>query len=542
MLEPEDVLNFLVERTGLLRLPAKGLVDFPHRTFQEYLAACAAGALNEAGELVKHAGDDQWHETIIIAAGTKIGGVPFGNSLVEQLLTRGEKEKDKRLRHICFALATACLETGRQIQQELRERVNKHLQEIVPPRDFVDARSLSAAGEAVLPYLRYSFIRQCSVATVAASARTLSLIGTKPAIKALQEQYGKDRRATVLAEVCECPNVQALKAPRMVHFLCSDFAGMPTSLRRLVTDLGPLENYPGITQIFLRSFSNLKDIAPIERLTGLQRLIIESCWGIIDLSPVARVQKLKDFHLHQPQPNTDLRFLSESNVNSLCLTRLSGKVDLVPVGQMPQITSLNLNGIEGKIELAPLSASPLTTLYLRNVGAVEAIPKISTLSVLELNNLPVANLRNFIFPTLVDLGLMRCRQLADITEILAANKLKSIVFRDCGALVDISSLGSLSDLRDFQLISCPNVTRLPVFLDNSNIERLILNGSTSLCSLKEVTSLSKLRRISLWNCKSIADFSPLLNVPVKEIVIEPDRVKELPETLRKHFLHPHNVR
>jgi hypothetical protein len=107
----EEVLNFLIERTGLLRFPAKGLVDFPHRTFQEYLAACAAGALNETGELVKHAGDDQWHETIIIAAGTKIGGVPFGNSLVEQLLIRGEKETDTITMHIAspviIATATA---------------------------------------------------------------------------------------------------------------------------------------------------------------------------------------------------------------------------------------------------------------------------------------------------------------------------------------------------------------------------------------------------------------------------------------------------
>lgn len=291
----------------------------------------------------------------------------------------------------------------------------------------------------------------------------------------------------------------------------------------------------------MRSFSNLKDISPIERLKELERLIIESCWAITDLSPIARAKKLQDFHLHQPQPNLDLSFLGESHIKSLCLTRLSGKIDLLPIGKMPKIKSLNLNAIEGKIELTPLSSSLLTTLYLRDIGAVEAIPTISTLSVLELNNLPITKLKNFIFPTLVELSLMRCRQLADITDVLTAYKLTNITFRDCGALVDISSLGGLSDLKDFQLVGCPNVTKLPLFPDNSKIERLILNGSTKLCSLNEVKNLGKLRRISLWNCKSITDFSPLLNVPVKEIVIEHDRVKELPDTLRKHFLHPHAV-
>ncbi len=41
--EAEDLIDHLIVRTGLLREPSKGRVDFPHRTFQEYLAACAAG-------------------------------------------------------------------------------------------------------------------------------------------------------------------------------------------------------------------------------------------------------------------------------------------------------------------------------------------------------------------------------------------------------------------------------------------------------------------------------------------------------------------
>jgi predicted NACHT family NTPase len=80
----EEVLDHLIERTGLLREPAGGLVDFPHRTFQEYLAACAAGGDGQEDFLAKQADDDQWHETIMLAAGTTTDGV----RLAGRLLTR----------------------------------------------------------------------------------------------------------------------------------------------------------------------------------------------------------------------------------------------------------------------------------------------------------------------------------------------------------------------------------------------------------------------------------------------------------------------
>src|SRR5262249_16477643 len=77
-----EVLEHLIERTGLLREPVTGVIEYTHRSFQEYLAACAAGALDVAGELVNLATDDQWHEVIILAAGTKCGGIPFGKQII----------------------------------------------------------------------------------------------------------------------------------------------------------------------------------------------------------------------------------------------------------------------------------------------------------------------------------------------------------------------------------------------------------------------------------------------------------------------------
>jgi len=48
--EPAEVFHDLMERSGLLREPAAGRVDFVHRTFQEYLAAKAAVDSDEIGQ------------------------------------------------------------------------------------------------------------------------------------------------------------------------------------------------------------------------------------------------------------------------------------------------------------------------------------------------------------------------------------------------------------------------------------------------------------------------------------------------------------
>jgi len=69
----ENVRRLFVERSGILREPQVAVCDFPHRTFQEYLAAVAAVAESSWGELVRNAHDDQWREVVVLAAGRRPG-------------------------------------------------------------------------------------------------------------------------------------------------------------------------------------------------------------------------------------------------------------------------------------------------------------------------------------------------------------------------------------------------------------------------------------------------------------------------------------
>ena len=62
----KDVRRLLVERTGMLREPVAGQIDFTHRAFQEFFAAQAAVDTMDIEKLVANAHNDQWREVSFV--------------------------------------------------------------------------------------------------------------------------------------------------------------------------------------------------------------------------------------------------------------------------------------------------------------------------------------------------------------------------------------------------------------------------------------------------------------------------------------------
>ncbi|HEX5497220.1 MAG TPA: NACHT domain-containing protein, partial [Mycobacteriales bacterium] len=127
----EDALRYLVERSGVLREPVVGRIDFAHRTFQEYLAAREAAGHGMVGLLTSHAHLDTWHQTVVMAAGTD--STAFRADLLTALLDRAERggRHARRLR----LLAAACLETAPSLPETVRARVESALDILIPPRN-----------------------------------------------------------------------------------------------------------------------------------------------------------------------------------------------------------------------------------------------------------------------------------------------------------------------------------------------------------------------------------------------------------------------
>jgi hypothetical protein len=68
----DTALRFFIERSGILREPLEGKLDFAHRTFQEFMAANAAIAEGDIGVLLSNATNSQWGEVVVLGAGLAV--------------------------------------------------------------------------------------------------------------------------------------------------------------------------------------------------------------------------------------------------------------------------------------------------------------------------------------------------------------------------------------------------------------------------------------------------------------------------------------
>ena len=88
------ILRYLLERSGIPRIPVVGRVDFIHRTFPEYLAAEEVIEQDNIGLLIQNADSAQWREVIILAAGH--AALRQRETLLRGLLDRGNSERERR--------------------------------------------------------------------------------------------------------------------------------------------------------------------------------------------------------------------------------------------------------------------------------------------------------------------------------------------------------------------------------------------------------------------------------------------------------------
>ncbi|NGO71738.1 NACHT domain-containing protein, partial [Streptomyces boncukensis] len=145
----EEVFRHLLIRSGLLREPAAGRVDFVHRTFQDYLGARAAVEERDFDLLVQHAHVDQWEDVLRMAVAH--ARPDERGRLLRGLVERGDGEPQYRTR--LHLLAMACLEHATKLDPAVRSAVEDRARELIPPRSADEAKELAEVGPVVLELL-----------------------------------------------------------------------------------------------------------------------------------------------------------------------------------------------------------------------------------------------------------------------------------------------------------------------------------------------------------------------------------------------------
>ena len=398
-----DTRQFFVERSGIIREPVTGQIDFVHRTFQEFLAAQAAADEVAVGLLVKNARNDQWREMIILACG--LATIPMREILIKGLLAYGDREKKHR--HQLHILAVSCLETAVDVGQTVKIEVEKRLSDLIPPKNLRDATSLAAAGELTLKYLTYD--EKYAAANAAACVRTLALIGGEVAQDML-EDYATDMRAEVVDELLKAWDF--FDRDSYAKRILSRALRNKFDLRLArIPSLDGFQYLTQLTSLELHGSQQLSDLSPLAALTQLTSLYLSDCQQIRDLSPLASLTQL----------------------TSLSLTGCQQVSDLSPLAGLTQLTSLYLTGCQQVSDLSPLAGlTQLTSLSLSDCRQVRDLS-------------PLAGLTQ-----LTSLTLFSCQQVRDLSPLAGLTQLTSLDLSGCPNVTDLKPLNELPNLKDLK--------------------------------------------------------------------------------------------
>ncbi|MFB9768257.1 NACHT domain-containing protein, partial [Nocardioides kongjuensis] len=364
-IDGQKLAGVLLQRSGVLRQPVEGRVDFVHRTFLEYLAAVQFVEDDAVGKIVDHAHLDQWREVAILAAG--IFPAHRRERLLSELVERGRRESE--CRHRLFLLAVASQETATTLSTELQLMINGCLDEVLPPENMTDAAAVASAGN--LAVSRLGSVKGMRATTAAACVRALALIGTDEALAQLRS-YSSDRRLTVHRQLMRAwgqfdsrayaEEVLAASPLGSGHIVLSDpeqqrhldvlanvksawldFAGKIDSLdvltpsdvvsglnacrARGIEDLRSLSGFPNLDFLFLENSPSLRSLEGIGSCPKLRTVYLDNNPNLEDLAPLSQFQSFERLHItYSKLESTDLLRgigIDELRIGGECLRHLS---------------------------------------------------------------------------------------------------------------------------------------------------------------------------------------------------------------------------
>ncbi|MEV4016090.1 NACHT domain-containing protein [Nonomuraea angiospora] len=475
-----QVLEYLLERSGVIREPVEGRIDFVHRTVQEYLTARAAAEVGDVEPLVLNAHRDQWREVVVMAAGHANG--PLREELLSGLLSRmtGEARHARRLK----VLVCSCLETLPSVPERLREAVDGCLGDLIPPRDVASARSLALAGQVVLDRLPRD-LSGLSPAAARACARTARLINGPGALDVLA-RFATDGRAEVELELIEAwryfePKVYARRVLSLLmpQTLMVDTAGQLDAVPELppqkyitirapmVGDLSPLLTHrESLTHLHLRcdladealpvlrhfgaltaiTLRDAPEIGVLSDLCHLTRVRLHNAWRVSDFTPLGDLPHLQVLTLTEAHTLTSWDSLpSLDGLRTLALDDVPVVTSVREiVERAPNLRVLELTGHDSLTDLDTLARLSLHRLVLWGTRELEDISPLSactTLTSLDLDSTEVHDLRPLAsLDRLMELDLRNCHALQDLSPLADLSLLRTLWLTDAAAGLDLAPL------------------------------------------------------------------------------------------------------
>ncbi|MCM2420843.1 NACHT domain-containing protein [Streptomyces sp. RKAG293] len=360
------VFRRLLLRSGLLRVPAEGTVDFIHRTFQDYLGAKAAVEERDFAFLVRNAHDAQWEDVLRMAVAH---ARPDERArLLNQLVARGDRTKSHRSR--LHLLAMACLEQAVELDAVVRTAVEERAAALIPPCSDEEADALAAVGPVVLELLPGP--AGLSVHEAAAVVRTAGRLGTDPAM-AFIGRFTRDERSQVQFSIVEAWDhfpVDAYAEQVLQHAVLNSWVTIDSAAK-----LRALPSLAHARLLWCVGALPPEELLPPSRSVNLQRLNIKDNPLLDSLGRVSAAPELELFGIDNCPAVTDLEDLrNNTSLRHLNLCSAPHPLDLGPLESMGALRGL---GLSTKVDWSNFHHAPelsqLTSLWLGPNASVRSL-------------------------------------------------------------------------------------------------------------------------------------------------------------------------
>lgn len=477
--DAEQVFTHLLIRSGLLREPVAGYVDFVHRTFQDYLGAKAAVEARDFGVLVRNAHDDQWDDVVRMAVGH--ARVEERGRLLRQLLRRADKVRRHRERLVL--LAAASLEHAPELDPVVRGEVEERTAELMPPRTTRQAESLARVGELVVELLPGP--EATTDREAAAVVHTVGQIGGDAALGVVARFRDDDRprvRSALdaawqrfdVVEYFERVLEGTVTAGQMLNMRDAESVALLPRLPQL-TELNLIGDH-GIPPVVLRhsalQFLGLAhndvvgDLSPLRGLPHLKQLSLNRCPGVTDLSPLSGMP-LTHVYLYDFTEGFSLAPLADlPDLRHLVFNFAAAETRLDELSFAPRLTGVRFFHRACATKLSGLDAlTSLTSLTVnerhqwRDFLAAGVFSTLETLHILDVPHIDLADLVPH--QGLAQVMLRKVEHVEHLAALAELPELSTVEFWGCGPL-DLTSLAPLQHL-DITLYDCFEVLGADLF-------------------------------------------------------------------------------
>lgn len=493
--QPEKVLRYLRERSGMLQEPEVDSLEFRHSSFQDYFAASELIRRGYVQHIIRNADDPLYHDIVIMAVGQTqgdanrqyevLGGLiaRARNATNRLLLTSHPASADIRLSRSLWLLAAASIADVELVAPDLEQQILAQTKELLPPADVDEAESVAGAGEFVIDLLMGIAMRNDL-----ASQQICGIVR----VASLMEG---DSAFTLLKMFRDHPN-QSVQAQIVDGWFRS------RSPERYVEEIlryGPLDSVE--VRVTDPSFIKL-----LPRVTGLKRLDIACSTQGVDLSSLALLTELVSLDISDTDI-TDVCVLSPLKKLETLALKSTRIWDLSPLADFRELRAVNLAktptmSLEWASRLRNLTALDISDTLVNDLGAINSLSKMETLDAsgsLILNIEAVQHFAHLRF-----LYIERTK-VADLSPVVSLTELRRI----SASRTAVSDLQPLAGLRKLQTV---DIGQTPV----SSLSPLA--GAFDLIALslpeapvRDLTPLSQLSRLQYLDLTFtwVTDLAPL---------------------------------